>query len=158
VAVGTSLVALVGLGLAVAWWFKGIRFGLDGLSRRNKLAGAGYRLLEQKYYLDVLYERIIVRGIKGPIAAAAYWFNQNVLDGIVNGTAWGAKRVAAFTYDVVDQEGIDGVVNGVGAGAGGLGRGFKSLASGKVQQYAAYLLGGAAAGALVIFAITFNRS
>jgi NADH-quinone oxidoreductase subunit L len=158
VAIGTSLVALVGLGLAYGWWFQGVRFGLDGLSRRNKLAGAGYRLLEQKYYLDALYERVIVRGIKGPIAAGAYWFNQNILDGIVNGTAWGAKRIAAFTYDVVDQEGIDGVVNGVGAGAGGLGRGFKSLASGKVQQYAAYLLGGAAAGALVIFAITFNRS
>jgi len=158
VAVGTSLVALGGLGLAWAWWFMGVRFGLEGLSRRNKLAGAGYRFLEQKYYLDALYEQVIVRAIKGPIAAGAYWFNQNILDGVVNGTAWGAKRIAAFTYDIVDQEGIDGVVNGVGAGAGGMGRGFKSLASGKVQQYAAYLLGGAALGALVIFAITINRS
>jgi len=158
VAFGTSLVALIGLGLAYAWWFKEMRFGLDGLSRRNKLAGAGYRLLEQKYYLDALYERVIVRGIKGPIAAGAYWFNQNILDGVVNGVAWGAKRAATFTYDVVDQGGVDGIVNGVGAGAGGLGRGFKTLASGKVQQYAAYLIGGAAAGALVIFAITLNRS
>ncbi len=76
----------------------------------------------------------------------------------MNGTAWAARRAGTFAYDVVDQEGVDGIVNGVGAGATGLGRGFKSLASGKVQQYAAYLLGGAAAGALVIFAITFNRS
>jgi NADH-quinone oxidoreductase subunit L len=158
VAVGTSLVAVAGLGLAYAWWFKGVRFGLDGLSRRNKLAGSGYRLLEQKYYLDALYERVIVRGIKGPIAAAAYWVNQHILDGIVDGAASVAKRAATFTYDVVDQEGVDGLVNGVGAGATGLGRGFKSMASGKVQQYAAYLLGGAAAGALVIFAITYNGS
>ncbi len=158
VAVISTLVALGGLGLAYAWWFKGIRFGLDGLSRRNKAAGAGYRLLENRYYLDALYERVIVRGIKGPIAAAAYWVNQNILDGIINGTAWIARRAGSFTYDVVDQKGVDGVVNGVGAGAGGMGRGFKTMASGKVQQYAAYLLGGAAAGALVIFAITFNRS
>ncbi|CAA9273192.1 MAG: NADH-ubiquinone oxidoreductase chain L [uncultured Acidimicrobiales bacterium] len=158
VAVGTSLAALVGLGIAYGWWFAGARFGLDGISRRNKLAGAGFRLLEQKYYLDALYERVIVRGIKGPVATAAYWFNQNVLDGIIHGTASGARRAASFTYDVLDQEVVDGTVNGVGAGATGLGRGFKHMASGKVQQYVAYLIGGAAAGALVIFAITFNRS
>ncbi|MEO5680434.1 MAG: NADH-quinone oxidoreductase subunit L [Acidimicrobiales bacterium] len=158
VAIISTLVGLAGLGAAYAWWFAGARVGLDGLSRRNRLAGAGYRLLEQKLYLDALYERVIVRSIKGPIAAAAYWFNQNVLDGVVHGTAWSARRAAAFAYDVVDQEVVDGAVNGIGAGASGLGRGFKSMASGKVQQYAAYLLGGAAAGALVIFAITFNRS
>jgi NADH-quinone oxidoreductase subunit L len=157
VAIGTSFVSIAGLALAIAWW-QGVRFGLDGLTRRNKLAGSGYRLLENKYYLDTLYEKIIVRSIKGPIAAAAYWVNQNILDGVVNGTAWGARRIATFTYDVLDQEGVDGVVNGVGAGASGIGRGFKSMASGKVQQYAAYLLGGAAAGALVIFAITYNGS
>ncbi|HEV8116690.1 MAG TPA: NADH-quinone oxidoreductase subunit L [Acidimicrobiales bacterium] len=158
VAVISTLGALGGLALAYAWWFAGVRFGLEGLSRRNKLAGAGLRLLENKYYLDALYERIIVRGIKGPVATLVYWFNQNVLDGIVHATAWTARRSAAFTYDVLDQGVVDGTVNGVGAGAGGIGRGFKSMASGKVQQYAAYLLGGAAAGALVIFAITFNRS
>ncbi len=158
VAVGTSLVSLAGLGLAWAWWFRGARFGLDGLSRRNRLAGAGYRLLENKYYLDALYERVLVRGIKGPIAAATYWVNQHVIDGMVNGVGWTARRAGSFTYDRLDQEGIDGVVNGVGSGATGMGRGFKTMASGKVQQYAAYLLGGAAAGALVIFAITFNRS
>ena len=158
VAILSTMVGVAGLGLACAWWFAGVRFGLDGLSRRNRLAGAGYRLLENKYYLDYLYEQIIVRGIKGPIATAAYWVNQHILDGVVDGTAWGAKRIAAFTYDVLDQEGVDGVVNGVGAGATGLGRGLKTMASGKVQQYAAYLLGGAALGAIVIFSITFNRS
>ena len=158
VAVISTLAGLVGLGLAAAWWFRGARFGLDGVTRRNKLAGAGYRLLEQKYYLDALYERVIVRGIKGPLASAAYWFNQNVLDGVVNGASWTARRAATFTYDVLDQGVVDGTVNGVGAGATGLGRGFKHMASGKVQQYVAYLIGGAAAGALVIFAITFNRS
>jgi NADH-quinone oxidoreductase subunit L len=158
VAIVSTMVGVAGLGLAYLWWFAGARFGLDGLSRRNKLAGAGYRVLENKYYLDALYENIIVKGIKGPLSTAAYWFNQNILDGIVNGVAAGSKRVAGFTYDVVDQEGVDGVVNGLGSGARGLGKGFKSMASGKVQQYAAYLLGGAALGAIVIFSITFNRS
>ncbi len=157
-AIISTLGALAGLGIASAWWFAGARFGLDGLSQRNRLAGAGYKLLEEKYYLDALYERVIVRGIKGPIAALAYWINQNIIDGVVNGIGWTARKSATFTYDVLDQQVVDGTVNGVGSGASGMGRGFKSMASGKVQQYAAYLLGGAAAGALVIFAITFNRS
>ena len=84
VAVISTLGGLGGLALAYAWWFAGVRFGLEGLSRRNKLAGAGLRLLENKYYLDALYERVIVRGIKGPVATLVYWFNQNVLDGIVH--------------------------------------------------------------------------
>ncbi len=38
-----------------------------------------------KYYLDDLYEKVIVHGVAHPIAKAAYWVNQNVIDGIVNG-------------------------------------------------------------------------
>ena len=47
-------------------------------------AGATHFLVN-KYYLDHLYEKVIVHGIAHPIAEAAYWINQHVLDGIVNG-------------------------------------------------------------------------
>ncbi len=36
----------------------------------DKVARAGYTFLENKYYLDCLYENIIVAGISGPIARA----------------------------------------------------------------------------------------
>ena len=49
------------------------------------MARAGYTVLENKYGLDVLYTDFIVGGVKGPIARASYWFNQNVIDGVVNG-------------------------------------------------------------------------
>ena len=58
----------------------------------RRLARAGYTLLVNKYYLDHLYTDVIVGGIKGPIARAAYWFNQNVIDGVVNGVGRGAGR------------------------------------------------------------------
>jgi NADH:ubiquinone oxidoreductase subunit 5 (subunit L)/multisubunit Na+/H+ antiporter MnhA subunit len=58
---------------------------LKGLTQRNKVLGAGHKFLVNKYYLDALYENVIVRGIAYPISKAAYWVNQNVLDGIVNG-------------------------------------------------------------------------
>ena len=61
----------------------------QGLSERNALAGAGKRFLVNKYYLDYLYEKVIVAGIKGPIAAGVYWFNQNVIDNVLNYTGQG---------------------------------------------------------------------
>ena len=47
----------------------------------------GHTMLVNKYYLDWLYTDVIAGGIKGPIARATYWFNQNVIDGVVNGAA-----------------------------------------------------------------------
>ena len=55
---------------------------------------AGYTLLENKYYFDALYSGVIAEGVKGPIARAAYWINQNVIDGVLNGTAAIARASA----------------------------------------------------------------
>jgi NADH-quinone oxidoreductase subunit L len=156
IAIVSTIVGLSGAVIAGAWYFAGIRFGLDGITERNKVARAGYLFLVNKYYLDELYENVIIKGIKGPIAKAAYWINQNVIDGVLNGAAFLARRSGELVYDRIDQAAIDGTVNGIGAGARGMGRGFKSLASGLVQQYAAMLIGGAAAGALVIYLVTLG--
>ena len=49
-----------------------------------------YRFVENKYYLDDLYLKGIVRPIQYPIARATYWSNQKILDGAVNGV--GSRR------------------------------------------------------------------
>ena len=77
--------------------------------QRSALAGRGYRFLENKYYLDHLYENVIVDGIRGPIARASYWVNQHVIDGIVNGAGRDAVRAGSFMYNTVDQRVVDGV-------------------------------------------------
>ncbi len=74
-------------GIALAWQYFARNRGPHGLTERSGLAAWGYRVLENKYYLDWLYESVIVKGIKGPIARGVYWFNQKVLDGVVNGAA-----------------------------------------------------------------------
>ena len=43
---------------------------------------------------------------------------------------------ARFTYDVVDQKGVDGLVNGIGVSASETGGLLRLLQSGRVQQYA----------------------
>ena len=126
---------------------------LVGLTQRNKVLGAGYAFLANKYYLDHLYEQIIVRSIAHPIARAAYWINQNVLDGIVNGAGNGSRAVAGWVYRNVDQKVVDGAVNGTGPAAQSAGGALQPVQSGKVNQYGALLFGAAAIGALVLVII-----
>jgi NADH-quinone oxidoreductase subunit L len=115
--------------------------------------GGFYTLLERKYYLDDVYLRGIIRPIQYPIAAAAYWTDQHVLDGIVNAVAWATRKVARATYDVVDQDIIDGAVNGVGDVTEVSGGFLRYLQSGNVQRYAAFLFAGVAILAVAIAAI-----
>ncbi|NBP53988.1 MAG: NADH-quinone oxidoreductase subunit L [Actinobacteria bacterium] len=124
-----------------------------GLTKKNKLLAAGHAFLVNKYYLDHLYEKIIVRGIAHPIAKGAYWFNQNVLDGVVNGAGIGTKGVARWVYRNVDQRVVDGAVNGSGVVARGAGGALRPVQSGKVNQYGALLFAAAAVAGLVLIII-----
>jgi NADH-quinone oxidoreductase subunit L len=123
---------------------------LKGLTQRNPVLGAGHRFLVNKYYLDDLYEKVIVYGIAHPIARAAYWTNQRVLDGIVNAVGIGGRRTGDWIYKNVDQRLVDGVVNGSGTVARGTGGALQPVQSGKVSLYGALLFGSAAVGALVL--------
>jgi NADH-quinone oxidoreductase subunit L len=148
VAVFSTLAGATGILLAYLYWFRG---AFHGATSRNKAARAGYTVLLNKYYFDHLYTDIIVGDIKGPIARASYWFNQNVIDAVVNGVGVGSREAANFLYGTVDQGIVDGAVNGSGFGAEGTGQLLRRLQSGKVQQYGALLFGGAVilAGILV---------
>jgi NADH-quinone oxidoreductase subunit L len=98
-----------------------------------------YRLAANAYYLDNFYLRYIVRPVQYTWAKAAYWTNQHILDGVVNGTARGTVATSKFTYNTLDQEIVDFAVNGA-AGLTGLSGGIlKYVQSGNVQRYAAVL-------------------
>ena len=151
IAIASTGWAIVAASLAYAYWFLGKGHGLTSRSRVFK---ALHTLLVEKYYFDHLYTGIIAGGTKGPVAKGVYWFNQHVLDGIVNGVGTGATKVADLTYKYIDQGVVDGTVNGSGAASNGLGQAFRQLQSGKVQQYGALLFGGAIVLAgIFVFAI-----
>jgi len=123
---------------------------LQGLTQRSALLGAGHKFLVNKYYLDALYEKVIVRSIAHPISRAVYWTNQNILDGIVNAVGKGGKRSGELVYKYLDQGLVDGAVNGSGATARGAGTALQPVQSGKINLYGALLFGAAAVGALVL--------
>jgi NADH-quinone oxidoreductase subunit L len=146
-AVVSVSIAAVGIGIAAYLWFQREELGpFRGLTERNAFARAGYRFLENKYYLDDLYEKIVVYGIKSPIARLTYWFDQHVIDGVVNGIGRGTRRAARATYDVVDQQVVDGAINGLAETTGDTGGLLRYVQSGRVQRYALTLF--AAVGAL----------
>jgi NADH-quinone oxidoreductase subunit L len=101
----TTAVALLGLAYASALYRR-------GLPEREYLARIPplYTLLERKYFLDDLYEGVLVRAVTGQLAPATYWFDQRVIDGLVNGVGLGTRRLS---------------------------RGLRYLQSGQAQWYAA---------------------
>ena len=123
---------------------------LRGLTGRSRPMAWGYAFLWNKYYLDDLYEKVIVAAIAGPVARAAYWVNQNVIDGVVNGAGTGGRKAGGWMYRNIDQRVVDGAVNGSGAAARGAGGALRPVQSGKVNQYGALLFSAAAIAALVL--------
>jgi NADH-quinone oxidoreductase subunit L len=145
---------LAALGLVVAWLYYQRNWGPHGLTSRNRTAAAGYRLLENKLYLDTLYTDGIVGGVKGPIARSAGWLNANVIDRVVNGAGGGARLVGNATYRWLDQGVVDTVVNASGVASDQSGQALRRVQTGKVQQYGAMLFGGAVVLGIVFVVIS----
>jgi NADH-quinone oxidoreductase subunit L len=150
VATTGTIAGLLGITIAGLYYFRNL--GPHRLTERSGAARAGYAFLANRYYLDHLYTGIIVDGLKGPVARAAYWINQNVIDGVVNAVGIGARNAGQFTYNVIDQKVVDGLVNGAGASAEEGGSLLRTIQTGRVQQYAAVLF-----GATAIFAIALIK-
>ncbi len=146
--------AIVLAGIIVSWLLSAAFYGrrdprLVGLTQRNGLARAGYRVLANKYYLDDLYERGIVGNISGPVARAAYWFNQHVLDGILHAVSRIVRSISAVVYRDIDQRLVDGAVNASADATKAAGVTVQPLQSGRVGHYGALLFATAAVAALV---------
>ncbi|WP_419837471.1 NADH-quinone oxidoreductase subunit L [Candidatus Poriferisodalis sp.] len=145
-AVGLAL-ALAGIAVTFLYFWRNA--GPHGLTERNRYAKAGYTFLEQKYYLDHLYTDIVVGSIKAPIARAANWVNNNVIDLVVNRAGEGARDSGRWVYRWIDQGTIDNTVNALGSGADAGGQGLRVMQTGKVQNYGSLLFGTAAVVAIV---------
>jgi NADH-quinone oxidoreductase subunit L len=125
-----------------------VLYGQRARERDPILSLPGYSLLEHKYYLDDLYLKGIVFPIRDRVSAGVYWVNQNVLDGIVNGMAAIARGLSRLVM-LFDRKVIDGAVNGVGNTARESGGILRYLQSGNVQRYAVFLFAGVMALAIV---------
>jgi NADH-quinone oxidoreductase subunit L len=120
--------AFVAVGAALAGWGVAYWLYLVRPEKANGLAKSmapAYRTLLNKYYVDELYDAVIVK----PLA----WISTNVL------------------WKVVDVEAIDGTVNGIAGGATAIGDGVRHAQSGNTRSYAVWVV----VGALVLLAVIF---
>jgi len=151
-------ILLVAFGISISAWLSMGVFGdrrnpLKGLTSRSGIARRGHAFLVNKYYLDHLYEGVIVRAVAYPMAKAAYWINQNILDGIVNGVGRSGRSTGEWVYRNLDQRVVDGAVNASGFIASETGHALQPVQSGKVNQYGALLFGAATVGAIVLILV-----
>jgi len=145
-------VAVVLVGYSASYLFYWRRAFAQDLAARNPLARAGKTLLVNKYYLDDLYTGVVVGSVKGPVARAAYWVNQHVIDNALNYSGRGARALGTVTYEYLDQRVVDGAVNGLAVGTGEAGGvASRRLQTGRLQQYALWLVLGVACFAAALW-------
>jgi NADH-quinone oxidoreductase subunit L len=116
--VATTAIGLAGLALGTVLY----RRGLPEREYLERLPLV-WKTLQRKFFLDDLYEQGIVRAVVGALAPATYWFDQRVVDGVVNGAGLGTRRLA---------------------------RGLRYVQSGQAQWYAAALFLGVVGLAVVV--------
>jgi NADH-quinone oxidoreductase subunit L len=116
--VATTALALAGLAFGTVLYRR-------GLPEREYLERfpLAWKVLQRKFFLDDLYERGLVRAVVGALGPATYWFDQRVIDGLVNGAGLGTRRLA---------------------------RGLRYVQSGQAQWYAAALFIGVVGLAVVV--------
>jgi NADH-quinone oxidoreductase subunit L len=145
-AVALISILAVAIGLVFGWRVYRQYKETDPITRLGGL----YTLLEHKYYLDDIYFDGIVRPVRDTWSAGVYWFNQVVLDGIVNGAGTIARGLAVVVM-WFDRNVIDFIVNGAGDAMESFGKGLRTIQSGKVQWYAVGLFAGVIALTLFVF-------
>jgi NADH-quinone oxidoreductase subunit L len=106
-AAASTAVALAGF--LLAWLFYGVH--VFSAEKVQRALAPLHTLVSNKYYMDHLYERVIV------------------------GTLF--YRGVAFVLDLFDRLVVDGIVNGVAWGTGRAAAGLRRLQSGQVQAYGA---------------------
>jgi NADH:ubiquinone oxidoreductase subunit 5 (subunit L)/multisubunit Na+/H+ antiporter MnhA subunit len=91
IAIASSVLALSGIALALAIYEAKV---ISAQSLRQAF-GPLHTLLSRKYYLDELYEGVVVReGLYRRVTRAAQWVDTNIIDGAVNGAASLTRRAS----------------------------------------------------------------
>jgi len=131
---GTSLLVALG-GLALGWYvYKDVKAGdQDPL---QKWLGGFYTVLKNKYYFDELYDFLFVRPAYWLAATfTSAWMDRKVIDGILHWFAYITGVIGNFLRDFIDKPIVNGSGDWVGETTKKLGGVFRTIQTGRVQQY-----------------------
>ena len=142
----TLFAAVAGIGLAYVVYFKQ-RVSSEVFVSTSTGRGM-QKLLQNRYYLDAAYSGFALHVGTG-IARAADWFDRNVIDGVVNGSAKLGLLMARGS-DAIDRKGVDGAVDGIAYVITGSSNRARARQTGQIQVYLAAMVMGMFAVALIM--------
>jgi NADH-quinone oxidoreductase subunit L len=133
VMLASTVIVLLGLGLG--WWLYGRRpiVGRDAPDVLATIQPQVFRILENKYYVDELYEATIIRW-NALAASLSAWLDRHIWAGGVRGISLAVVGLAWFNRTVdakVVNAGFDAGCESANRGA----RVFSHLQTGRVQTY-----------------------
>jgi NADH-quinone oxidoreductase subunit L len=129
-----STLAAVG-GLAGAWLIYGRRTITERTDPLESRLGPLYQWLQDKWYFDELYAKVIIRPTVR-LAKACYAFDDRiVIDPIVDGVGRFGRWLSDALRRFFDTPIVDGAVNGVGAITEWCGEFMRATQTGQVQNY-----------------------
>ncbi len=128
------LIAAAGVLMAVAV-YQWKKISADDLAKR---AGFLYKGSVNKWYFDEVYNIVFVSG-SHVVMRALRWFDETIIDGIVNGAAT-VTKVFASVSGWIDTNIVDGLVNGTASTANRAGGLLSHIQTGKVQTYLLFVL------------------
>ncbi|MDH7603456.1 MAG: NADH-quinone oxidoreductase subunit L [Melioribacter sp.] len=129
-------ITVAGLGILLAFMFyQWKKVNIEKLTEKIKPL---YNFSLNKWYIDELYDATAV-GQTLNFSKVLAWFDNNIIDGIVNGSAWITKSFSKLS-GLFDTYVVDGMVNFSAFFSGFVGFSLKKLQTGKVQTYVVFVV------------------
>ena len=145
----------IGVGIAALGWISARALYLDAKSTVPERLKATFpriwAIVFNKYYVDELYQATVINPSLWA-SRALYWFDQNVIDGLVNAVAT-VGRAVAYADAAFDQKVVDGAVNLLADAFLHGGAKLRRLQTGRIQAYLFGALAGAIAFGLIQYVI-----
>jgi NADH:ubiquinone oxidoreductase subunit 5 (subunit L)/multisubunit Na+/H+ antiporter MnhA subunit len=102
-----------------------------------------YSFLAGRWYFDELYDALFVKPALG-IASLASGVDRGLIDQLIDGIAWAARRLAGIDA-WIDRTVVDGLVNATAAATWNTGLRLRGLQTGRLRQYVMFIVVGTVA-------------
>ena len=129
---------VAGFGIFLAWFLYAFRRGIP--AKIVAALGPVYTVVRRKYYIDEFYDKTVIRGCV-QLATVLRWIDEKIIDGLVNFVGQ-TNKFGGFFAAWFDRIFVDGAVNATALVSQGFGAAVRLIQTGRIQQYAAFAVGG----------------
>jgi len=130
----TSL--FVAIGGLLAGWLVYRKFEAGQEDPVKKWLGPFYKVLQNKYYFDEIYEVIFIKPAIWISETVSYlWMDRKIIDGFLHLFARVTYSIGSFFRNYIDVPIINGFGDFLGAGSKKIGKNLRVIQTGRVQQY-----------------------